>query len=125
MTAMPQMVALYNGLGGLASALVATSEYLRRIEVLTPFLTTVMLLSLFVGSLTFTGSAVAYAKLQELFSGRPVVFPLQHLLNLLLVACAVGMAVMVFRPEGLITRALIDRLRHGRAQRDDVMGEAG
>ena len=103
MTAMPQMVALYNGLGGAASALVATSEYLRRLDELTPFLSTVILLSLFVGSLTFTGSMVAYAKLQELVSGRPVVFPAQHLLNLLLMAgtLAIGVFLVVLEPVNI------------------------
>lgn len=91
MTDMPQMVALYNGLGGAASGLVATSEYLRQMNDLTPFLTTVILLSLFVGSLTLTGSLVAFAKLQELVSGKPTIFPGQHILNLLLVLGTLGL----------------------------------
>ncbi len=103
MTAMPQMVALYNGLGGAASALVATSEYLRRLDELTTFLSTVILLSLFVGSLTFTGSMVAYAKLQELVSGRPVAFPGQHLLNLLLMTgtLAIGVFLVAMEPMNI------------------------
>jgi NAD(P) transhydrogenase subunit beta len=95
MTAMPQMVALYNGLGGAASALVATSEYLRQFDSQTLFLTTVILLSLFVGSLTFTGSMVAFAKLQELVSGKPTVFAGQHILNLVLALGAIGTGVYV------------------------------
>jgi NAD(P) transhydrogenase subunit beta len=95
MTAMPQMVALYNGLGGAASALVAISEFMRQFDVLTGFLTTVILLSLFVGSVTFTGSLVAFAKLQELISGQPAVFKGQHLLNLVLGLAAVVCGVWV------------------------------
>jgi NAD(P) transhydrogenase subunit beta len=95
MTAMPQMVALYNGLGGAASALVGLSEYLRQFGTLTPFLTTVILLSLLVGAVTLTGSLVAFAKLQELISGQPVVFALQHVLNLALALGAVACGVLV------------------------------
>jgi len=102
MTAMPQMVALYNGLGGAASALVAISEFLRLQGQLSPLLTTVILLSLFVGALTLSGSVVAYAKLQELVSGQPVVFPLQHPINLLGVLGALGSGVwLVLYPEGM------------------------
>ncbi len=101
MTAMPQMVALYNGLGGAASALVATSEYLRQYDSQTTFLTTVILLSLFVGSLTLTGSLVAFAKLQELVSGKPTVFFGQHILNLLLLAgvLILGVYIIAFDPQ--------------------------
>ena len=93
MTAMPQMVALYNGLGGAASALVAISEYLRA-DHLSPFLLVVILISLFIGALTLTGSLVAFAKLQELVSGQAITFPLQNLINLLLVFTAIGLGVM-------------------------------
>jgi len=96
MTAMPQMVALYNGLGGAASALVATSEYFRQLPEIGPFLITVILLSLFVGALTLTGSVGAFAKLQELVSGRPLVFPGQHWVNLVLVLAVLGLVVGVF-----------------------------
>ena len=95
MTAMPQMVAIYNGLGGAASALVAISEFLRLQGQHTPFLTTVIMLSLFVGTLTLSGSLVAYAKLQELVSGQPVVFPLQHGLNGVLGLAAVACGAWV------------------------------
>ncbi len=95
MTAMPQMVALYNGLGGAASALVAVSEFLRQTGVLNYFLTTVIMLSLFVGAVTLTGSLVAFAKLQELIPGKPVAFPLQHPLNLVFLVAAVICGVLV------------------------------
>ena len=102
MTAMPQMVAIYNGLGGAASALVAISEFLRLQGQLAPFLTIVILLSLFVGTLTLSGSLVAFAKLQELVSGQPVVFPLQHPINLLGILGALGCGVwLVFHPGGM------------------------
>ena len=96
MTAMPQMVALYNGLGGAASGLVATSEYFRQLPEIGPFLITVILLSLFVGALTLTGSIVAFGKLQELISVRPLVFTGQHWLNLVLVLATLGLGAGVF-----------------------------
>ena len=95
MTAMPQMVALYNGLGGAASALVGISEYMRNLHEQTHYLTTVTMLTIFVGWVTLTGSLIAYAKLQELISGQPTVFKGQHVLNLLLALASVAAIVAV------------------------------
>jgi len=84
MTAMPQMVALFNGLGGGASALVALAEYYRPTGELRLDVIISMVVSLFIGAVTFTGSLVAFGKLQGLVRPAPVVFKAQHLLNLLL-----------------------------------------
>ncbi|HET9150383.1 MAG TPA: NAD(P)(+) transhydrogenase (Re/Si-specific) subunit beta [Gemmatimonadales bacterium] len=94
MTAMPQMVALLNGLGGGASLLVGGAELLR--AGLTgrtlPLDTSVTIqLSLLIGAVTLTGSLVAYAKLQELMPGRPIVFPGLTALNGLLLAAIAGL----------------------------------
>ncbi|MDP2623340.1 MAG: NAD(P)(+) transhydrogenase (Re/Si-specific) subunit beta [Actinomycetota bacterium] len=81
MTAMPQLVAAFNGFGGLASALVAGAVYvtvtgeIETVEMLT------ILLSVGIGGITFTGSLVAYAKLQGLLSGSPITYPGQKTLN--------------------------------------------
>ncbi len=94
MIAMPQMVALLNGLGGIASALVVLAEFLRlaaRME-LTPAVTTAA--TLLVGMVTFTGSLVAYGKLQGILAGAPVVFPGQRLLNLALLLAAVALGAL-------------------------------
>jgi NAD(P) transhydrogenase subunit beta len=84
MTAMPQMVALFNGVGGGAAALVAAAEFHR----LTPAPGHVVedamgaiLFSALIGSISFSGSLVAFSKLQELMPGRPVVFPAQQVGN--------------------------------------------
>ena len=106
MTDMPQMVAVYNGLGGAASALVALSEFFRNFGMLSPFLTTVILLSLFVGTLTFSGSLVAYVKLQELVSGAPTIFPLQHAFNLTLVLTALIFGVLLVMEPALMSLLL-------------------
>ena len=84
MTAMPQMVALFNGVGGGAVALVALSEYHELIpapgdialETLIP-----TLLSCVIGAVSFSGSLIAFAKLQELMTGRPIVFPGNQFVN--------------------------------------------
>jgi len=82
MTAMPQMVALFNGLGGGAVALVALVEYpgIFGEGVKTVSLVTTVL-SLLIGSISFTGSLIAFGKLQELLPGRPVQLPGQKFIN--------------------------------------------
>ncbi|KHE93436.1 MAG: NAD(P)(+) transhydrogenase (Re/Si-specific) subunit beta [Candidatus Scalindua rubra] len=95
MTAVPQMVALFNGLGGGASALVALAKYNRlsgdiRIDVIIS-----MVASLSIGAITFTGSLVAFGKLQGLIRGAPVVFKAQRLLNMLLFALFLIMGIIV------------------------------
>jgi NAD(P) transhydrogenase subunit beta len=101
MTAMPQMVALLNGFGGAASALVAAAEYshLAPAEV-TAEKGTAIQLGVLVGALTFSGSVVAYAKLEELLSGKPLTYPFQRFSNLGLLALALLLALfLVSAPE--------------------------
>ncbi len=77
MTAMPQMVALFNGVGGGAVALIALAEFhnLRRCPAgSTAEESVAILLSALIGSISFSGSLIAFAKLQELLSGRPIVY---------------------------------------------------
>src|SRR4028119_782378 len=81
MTDMPQMVGLLNGLGGAASALVAVGEFWRLVgsDAVIPLDANIsILLDVFIGGVTFTGSMVAFAKLQGLISGSPITFPLQQ-----------------------------------------------
>ena len=80
MTQMPQMVAIFNGFGGAASALVAAAEFLNLNQVSTFTLSTIAI-SIFIGTLTFTGSFIAFGKLQGFISGQPIVFPGQQLFN--------------------------------------------
>ena len=86
MTQMPQMVAIFNGFGGGASALVAAAEFLKTGEITTFTLGTIFV-SIFVGTLTFTGSFIAFGKLQGFISGQPVVFPGQQIINAILALC--------------------------------------
>jgi NAD(P) transhydrogenase subunit beta len=89
MTAMPQMVAVFNGLGGGASVLVAVYEYRRLAPpdgALAGDILGAALFSALIGAITFSGSLVAFAKLQELMPGRPLTFVGQQALNGLLLA---------------------------------------
>ena len=103
MTAMPQMVALFNGVGGGAAALIALAEF----HNLAPAPgrigfdeTVAILLSALIGSVSFAGSLVAFAKLQELLSGRPIVYPGQKVGNSLLLGLAVVLgAAILFGPQ--------------------------
>ncbi len=106
MTAMPQMVGLLNGFGGLASATVAFSEYLKvyfdpgrdpRFDTLVT-----ICLSALIGSVTFTGSVTAFGKLEGwnvrgTSLSSPITFPAQHPLNLLLLAVCIGLSTLVVR----------------------------
>src|SRR3712207_798257 len=88
MTAMPQMVAAFNGVGGAAAALVAVSEFYR-VEALgvgedTLVSAITVLLSVVIGTISFSGSIVAFVKLQELAFTGSVTFPLQQVVNALL-----------------------------------------
>lgn len=104
MTGMPQMVGLLNGFGGGASTLVALSEYYKldtfHALASTPVNTLVaIVLSLLIGSVTFTGSLIAFGKLQGLVTGKVVKYPLQHPLNaLLILAVIVAGVFMVMNP---------------------------
>ncbi|OHC04049.1 MAG: NAD synthetase [Planctomycetes bacterium RIFCSPLOWO2_12_FULL_50_35] len=84
MTAMPEMIAILNGCGGGASAMVAVSEYHRLSPRFETFLLITLLLSVIVGTVTFTGSVIAFSKLRGIISGRPIVYTAQRASNWLL-----------------------------------------
>jgi NAD(P) transhydrogenase subunit beta len=95
MTAMPQMVALFNGVGGGAVALISLVEFRTSggdlpLESLIP-----SLFAAIIGSISFWGSLVAFAKLQELISGRPYRIPGGPIVNIVLAALAVLCAVII------------------------------
>ena len=95
MTQMPQMVAIFNGFGGIASALVAAAEFVNPSGSLSLFSLSTISLSVFVGTLTFTGSFIAFGKLQGFISGKPIVFPGQQILNFLIAVSVIGLAVYI------------------------------
>jgi NAD(P) transhydrogenase subunit beta len=85
MTAMPQMVAIFNGMGGGTAALVSVSEFTGKSGVGRGEATSIVL-GVLIGSISFSGSLIAFLKLQEMMSGRPITFPNQKLYNLLIFA---------------------------------------
>ena len=92
MTQMPQMVAIFNGFGGSASALVAAAEFLKTGDI-SAFTMGTIIVSIFVGTLTFTGSFIAFGKLQGFISGQPIVFPGQQVINAIF---ALGLLILGF-----------------------------
>lgn len=108
MTSMPQMVALFNGFGGIASALVAFAELYQKAGDVALHENITISLSLLVGMVTFTGSLIAYAKLQGILRGAPIVLPLHQILNFLLLIGSVVLVVLaVMYPADYILWALI------------------
>jgi H+-translocating NAD(P) transhydrogenase subunit beta len=97
MTAMPQMVALFNGVGGGAVALISWAEYRHFGNSLDSKHLIPTLFAAIIGSISFWGSNIAFGKLQELIPGRPIMLPgrLQTVLNAALLAVAVVLAVII------------------------------
>jgi H+-translocating NAD(P) transhydrogenase subunit beta len=112
MTAMPQMVALFNGVGGGAAALVSLAEFHRLAPPsgdLQRDISSSIVLSALIGTVSFAGSLVAFAKLQELIQGRPITYPGQKVGNLLLLAgvVAAGVAIVAGAERQWLLWALI------------------
>ena len=98
MTGMPQMVGILNGFGGGASTLVALSEYYKGETTDVSILVT-LVLSVLIGAVTFTGSFIAFGKLQGFVTGKVVKYPLQNPINvLLLLAVIVALVFFVIDP---------------------------
>ena len=100
MTAMPEMVALFNGFGGLASMLVGWLEYHTHPE--SPESTIISVyFAVLIGAVTFTGSIIAFAKLNERITGRPILFPGQRIVNALLLGILLVLgAYFIIQPQG-------------------------
>lgn len=100
MTKIPEMVAIFNGVGGLASVLVSTADYWANMHekavVIIDIITLVSaILGIIIGAITFTGSYIAFAKLNGSISGGSISFKGQHLLNLIVALAMVGASVML------------------------------
>src|ERR1019366_7748672 len=100
MTKMPERIALSHSFGGLATALVGVAEYLRESESLTYFQIGALGLETFLGFLTFTGSIMAFGKLQGFISGAPVTWKGQNFMNIgFFIAAVLGIGVLVYDRE--------------------------
>jgi NAD(P) transhydrogenase subunit beta len=103
MTAMPQMVALFNGMGGATAALVSVAEYLRLTsagEAIGIGESTSIVLGTAIGAISFTGSLIAFGKLQEILPGRPLQFPLQRAVNALILLAVLSLGILVVAGAG-------------------------
>ncbi|HEY5437310.1 MAG TPA: NAD(P)(+) transhydrogenase (Re/Si-specific) subunit beta, partial [Acidimicrobiales bacterium] len=96
MTAMPQLVAIFNGVGGGAASLVSITEFVH-IKSTNPatYVTLEVLLGVLIGTVSFAGSAIAFAKLQELMTGRPVTYPGQQIINAIVGVGALTLIVII------------------------------
>ncbi len=95
MTAVPQRTALSHAFGALCVTLVGTSEFYLRTPNVPRFMMSVLCLEVILGSLTFTGSLMAAGKLQEILPQRPITYKGQNLVNLGVLAIAIGLAAFV------------------------------
>jgi NAD(P) transhydrogenase subunit beta len=98
MTAMPQLVSIFNAVGGGAAALIAIHDYTRLADAVhgVPVSTTITtVLDVIIGSVTFSGSIIAAGKLQGLIPGQPITFPGSRLVNIVIAVVAVGMSAFL------------------------------
>ena len=97
MTQMPQLVAIFNGFGGGASAFIASSEFLYKND---PSM--IIMFSVIIGTLTFTGSFIAFGKLQGLVSSKPITYPAQQVVNGLVVIGLIASSIFLVYNAGTI-----------------------
>src|SRR5438105_496142 len=108
MTAVPQRTALSHAFGALCVTLVGTGEYYLRAPNVPPFMMSVLSMEVILGALTFTGSLMAAGKLQEILPQRPITYKGQNVVNLGLLAIAIGLAIyLVIHPGQTILFAAI------------------
>jgi H+-translocating NAD(P) transhydrogenase subunit beta len=96
MTAMPQMVAAYNGAGGGAAALISVIEYAVFLRgggaSMDPIVSVSLVVSMIIGAVSLTGSIIAFLKLQEVMTGRPITYPGQQVVNAIVALAILGLA---------------------------------
>ena len=102
MTSMPEMVALFNGFGGIASLLVGSAEYLINIGLNTASLLAIFL-TVLIGGVTFSGSLIAWGKLSEFIGGKPFLYKGQQIVNFLLLAILLICGLEMIFIQGLFT----------------------
>ena len=102
MTSMPEMVAVFNGFGGIASLLVGSAEYVSG-TLNNPAFLGAIFLTVLIGGVTFTGSIIAYGKLSEVISGKPYLYKGQQFVNSLLLIAILLVGVNMLFYQGFIT----------------------
>jgi H+-translocating NAD(P) transhydrogenase subunit beta len=109
MTQMPQMVAIFNGMGGATAALVSIAEFTNPAFFGSRGIVLSVVLSAIIGSISFAGSVIAYLKLQELLSGRPITYNGQQIVNIVigLAIAALGTYIVYEQGGGQTKGALV------------------
>jgi len=108
MTAMPQLVSMFNAVGGGAAALVGIHDYMRAGATVSATTSVTTLLDVIIGGVTFSGSLIAAGKLQGVITSAPVSFPGARIVNLLLVVIAIGMgAYLIVSPSTALLAVVI------------------
>ena len=102
MTSMPEMVAIFNGFGGIASLLVGSAEYVSGTFDNSAFLGAIFL-TVLIGGLTFSGSIIAYGKLSEVISGKPYLYKGQQFVNGILLIAILLVGINMLFIQGLIS----------------------
>ncbi len=102
MTAMPQLVALFNGFGGGASIFVAGAEWIRIEDPISIHVSTATATSGIIGSVTLLGSLIAFGKLQGVMTEKPILLPGRHLLNLLILIGCLGLGYLLITNPGSV-----------------------
>jgi H+-translocating NAD(P) transhydrogenase subunit beta len=106
MTAMPQMVALYNGAGGGAAAMIGVVEYIVFLRSggasLDPVVSVSLVVSMIIGAVSFAGSIIAFLKLQEVMTGRPITYPGQQVVNAIIALGIIALSVWFIVSGGAI-----------------------
>ena len=102
MTAMPQLVAVFNAFGGAASAIVAMYELVFQSgsgSTQTTFVLASVCFATIIGSVTFTGSFIAFGKLQEVLTTKPILIPLRNIINIILILLVLVLAILICIPD--------------------------
>ena len=102
MTSMPEMVAIFNGFGGIASLLVGSAEYVSGTFDNPAFLGAIFL-TVLIGGLTFSGSIIAYGKLSEVISGKPYLYKGQQFVNGILLLAILLVGINMLFIQGFIS----------------------
>jgi H+-translocating NAD(P) transhydrogenase subunit beta len=107
MTAMPQLVSVFNAVGGGAAALVAIRDYMELGSHVAAATSVTTLLDVIIGSVTFSGSIIAAGKLQGVITSAPVTFPGARIVNLLLAVVAVGVGGYIIASPSLLSLGIV------------------
>ena len=111
MIAVPQRTAISHAFGSLAAGLIGVAEFLQQSPNIDRFTMSIISAEVILGFLTFTGSIIAFAKLQEMIPGRPILYPARRVITMSVLSVAAGCGVyLVFNPSSITAFAIMSTL---------------